>query len=220
MKNGVLLINKPRGITSHDVVDEVRKKFKMRRVGHAGTLDPLATGLIIVLVGRSTKLFQNFAGLDKKYDSTLKLGEVTASGDTQGKVIDSNDKWKNVSEEDLMECFSKFKGEIHQIPPQVSALRHKGKRLYDLARQGKTVALKPRKINIYSLEIEKIEFPFVDFSVFCSKGTYIRKLAHDIGQCLGCGACVTRINRVQIGDLYSKDAVELEDLDENCFIEW
>ena len=211
---GIILIDKPKGITSHDVVDVVRKRFKTKRVGHAGTLDPLAEGLLILLLGKCTKLFSKFANFDKEYTGILKLGEVTTTGDSQGEIIRKDD-WKGISEEGVRETFSLFLGAIDQIPPMVSALRVKGKRLYNLARRGIVVERLPRKIKILSLEVLKIDFPLVEFRVRCSKGTYVRKLAEDIGDKLGCGAHMVKILRLSIGPFKLEKAVALDEVNES-----
>ncbi len=211
---GIIFINKPRGITSHDVVDVVRGRLKIRKVGHAGTLDPLAEGLLIVLVGNYTKLFPKFVGFDKEYAGILKLGQVTSTGDSQGQIISESD-FTSLSEEDVRETFALFQGEMDQIPPMVSAVRVKGNRLYNLARKGITIKRSPRKINIYKLTISKINFPFVEFIVHCSKGTYVRKLAEDIGEKLGCGAHMTKILRLKIGEFKLEEAVDLEHFDQS-----
>lgn len=210
--NGILLVNKPGGVTSHDVVDMVRRKLGMRRVGHAGTLDPLAEGLLIVLVGKSTKLFEKFVGFDKEYFGILKLGEVTTTCDSQGEIVKRGDVSLAV-EEKIKEAFAKFEGSIEQIPPMVSALRINGKRLYKLARKGITVDRQPRKINIYKLVIEKIDIPYIEFYAHCSKGTYIRKLAEDIGDTIGCGAHIVKIKRLSVGPYKLQDAVCIDDID-------
>ncbi|MBN2483679.1 MAG: tRNA pseudouridine(55) synthase TruB [Candidatus Omnitrophica bacterium] len=209
-REGLILINKPKGITSHDVVDVIRKKFSIRKVGHAGTLDPQATGLLPILVGRYTKLFPQFVNFDKEYIGIMKLGEVTTTGDSEGEMI-SRSPWEHLGEDEIRDAFSKFHGEIEQIPPMVSALRVNGKRLYKLARRGIEVERKPRKINIYQLEIQRIDRPFIEFYVKCSKGTYIRKLAEDIGAELKCGAHVVSITRTAIGPFRLADAVGLEE---------
>lgn len=211
---GLLLIAKPGNMTSHDIVDFVRKKFGIRQVGHAGTLDPLAEGLLIVLVGKYTKLFPKFVGFDKEYLGELKLGEITTTGDCEGNVIKKQD-CSSIDEGQIRKVFSSFHGEIEQVPPMVSAVRVGGRRLYDLARKGMVVDRKPRKITIYSLSILKINFPFIEFNVHCSKGTYVRKLAEDIGEKLGCGAHITKIKRLGIGHFKLNDAVELNDIDES-----
>ncbi|MBN3039989.1 MAG: tRNA pseudouridine(55) synthase TruB [Candidatus Omnitrophica bacterium] len=210
-KDGILLIHKPRGITSHDAVDIIRKKLKTRKVGHAGTLDPLAEGLLIVLVGACTKLFPKFVKFDKEYLGILKLGEKTYSGDSQGHILEKKD-FSGLSKEDIEKVFSSFKGPSEQIPPMVSAIRQKGKRLYNLARKGLEVERKARSINIFSLDIIKIDMPFVEFKVHCSKGTYVRKLAEDIGEKLGCGAHMTKILRLGVGHYKLSDSVGLEEV--------
>ena len=213
-KEGIILVDKPKGITSHDVVDIIRRRLKTKKVGHAGTLDPLAEGLLIILVGRCTKLFSKFSDFDKVYSGTLKLGEVTATGDSEGKIIQRHD-WTKISEGEIRKTFSLFIGEIEQIPPMVSALRVKGKRLYNLARRGITVERNPRKIKIHSLEVSKIDIPLVEFSVHCSKGTYVRKLAEDIGEKLGCGAHMVKILRLSIGSFELSKAVAPDDINES-----
>jgi len=213
-KEGIILINKPKGVTSHDVVDFVRSRLDIRKVGHAGTLDPLAEGLLIALVGKYTKSFPKFVKFDKQYSGVMKLGEVTTTGDSQGEVIKKSE-CKDVSEERIRKVFLGFVGEIEQVPPMVSALRLKGKRLYDLARKGIVVQRKPRKIKINSLEITKIDLPFIEFCVHCSKGTYIRKLAEDIGENLGCGAHMIKILRLGIGPFRLSDAVEMDEINES-----
>jgi tRNA pseudouridine55 synthase len=213
-EEGIILVDKPQGVTSHDVVDCVRKKFGIKRVGHAGTLDPLADGLLIILVGSYTKLFSKFVNFDKEYLGVLKLGVVTATGDSQGKIVKESD-YSNINPAMVEEAFSLFKGEIEQIPPMVSALRIKGKRLYNLARRGITVAREPRKIKIYDLKITKMDLPFVEFYVNCSKGTYIRKLAEDIGERLACGAHIVKIKRLSIGHFKLEEAVKLKELNES-----
>jgi len=211
---GLLLVSKPGNMTSHDIVDFVRRKLGTRRVGHAGTLDPLAEGLLIVLVGKYTKLFPKFVNFDKEYLGVLKLGEITTTGDCEGEVVKKED-YSYVTEDKIREVFPTFEGEIEQVPPMVSAVRVGGKRLYSLARKGITVARNARRINIYSLTILKIDLPFVEFCVRCSKGTYVRKLAEDIGERLGCGAHIIKIKRLSIGKFKLEDAVKLDDINES-----
>ncbi len=212
-KEGIILVNKPGGVTSHDVVAEVRRRLGMRQIGHAGTLDPLAEGLLVVLVGRATKLFAKFVGLDKEYFGVLKLGETTTTCDSQGETVKTADI-AGIDEARIREVFASFLGESEQIPPMVSALRVNGKRLYRLARKGITVERKPRPIKIYKLNVSKIALPCVEFYAHCSKGTYIRKLAEDIGEKLGCGAHIVQIRRLSVGSFKLEDAVNLDVLDE------
>lgn len=211
---GILLVHKPRGITSHDVVDIVRSRLGIQRVGHAGTLDPLAEGLLIMLVGRATKLFNRFVHFDKEYMGVMKMGEVTETGDSQGKVI-KNAPYEHITAECIRRVFEEFLGEQDQIPPMVSALRVKGKRLYDLARKGIVIDRQPRKIRIHSIDIRSIEPPLVEFYVRCSKGTYIRKLAEDVGEKLGCGAHMVHIKRLSVGPFTLADAVSPDAINES-----
>jgi tRNA pseudouridine55 synthase len=209
---GILLLDKPSGVTSHDVVDEVRRKLGMRRVGHGGTLDPLATGLLIVLVGKATTLFQRFSDYDKIYESVMRLGAETSTGDSEGEVVKTGNP-EQVTEEAIRAVFSRFKGELLQTPPMVSALRHKGKRLYELAREGKEVSVPPRRITVYENEIMNIDMPSIAFRVRCSKGTYVRKLAQDIGEELGCYGHITAIRRTAIGPFALDKAITIDQVD-------
>ena len=184
---GVLLINKPLHWTSFDVVRKIRNTLKIKKVGHAGTLDPLATGLLIVCTGRFTKKINEYMAQEKEYTGTFTLGAVTPTFDLESepgnfRPIDA------ISEEMLYETAKKFTGEIMQLPPVHSAIKQKGKPVYLLARKGLEVILEPRKIIIHSFEITHIKMPIVSFKVVCTTGTYIRSLAHDFGQALGCGA--------------------------------
>lgn len=213
-KEGIILVKKPKGITSHDVVDIARRQLKTRKVGHAGTLDPLAEGLLILLVGRFTKSFSKFVNFDKAYFSILKLGEETTTGDSEGEVVKKG-SFKEISQDKINQAFKKFTGNIQQIPPMVSALRIKGKRLYNLARRGIVVERSPRAITIYSLEITKVDLPYIEFITCCSKGTYIRKLAEDIGSELSCGAHMVKIVRLSIGPFKLEDAIEPANINES-----
>ena len=203
--SGILLVDKEKGMTSHDVVAAVRRRFSIKKVGHAGTLDPNATGLLILLLGKATKLSNKFLTEDKEYTAMMKLGERTDSADAEGKLISK--KEVNVSEEELREVMSAFTGEIEQIPPMVSAKKINGKRLYKLAREGKIVERQPKKIVIKEIEITKIDMPFVLFRVLCSKGTYIRQLADDIGEKLSTGAHLTELRRLRSGMFSVQNAI-------------
>jgi len=211
MINGILVINKPSDMTSHDVVDVIRRKFKMKRVGHAGTLDPLATGVLVMLLGKATKRFVEFSSFDKAYLATMLLGRVTDTADIRGKMIDEK-PFDQVDEKLFRKALENFTGEIDQIPPMVSALKHKGKRLYQLAREGIKVDLKPRRICISSFDLIDFSPPNVKISLECSKGTYVRKIAEDIGTFLGCGACITQIHRTKVGPFDIKEAKDLKDV--------
>lgn len=210
--SGILFIDKPIGITSHDVVDRVRRTLGMRRVGHAGTLDPMATGLLIVLVGQATKVSQFLMGLDKTYVGTLKLGETTDSHDADGQVV-STRPVTGITPEKLTEVMKNFLGDQYQTPPMFSAKKQGGQTLYKLARRGIEVEREPRFIRINRLEVLSVELPSATFEVACSKGTYIRTLAHDIGEKLGCGAHLTALRRTLIDKFSVTDAVKLEDFE-------
>ena len=217
--NGFLIIDKPQGLTSHDVVDYIRKRFHIKKVGHAGTLDPMATGVLVLLLGKATKQFIQFSNFDKEYEVTLTLGIVTNTGDTQGRIIRTQ-TFNNISKEKVEEVFNKFIGEIEQIPPMVSALRYQGERLYSLARRGIDVKLKPRKIKIHYLRLSDFNPPHIEFFIHCSKGTYIRKLAEDIGSILGCGGCISKIRRFSAGPFNIKDAIKLQEVNESHLRHW
>jgi len=207
---GILLVDKDKGITSHDVVAAVRRRFSIRKVGHAGTLDPNATGLLVLLIGKATKLSNKFLNEDKVYSAEMKLGQRTDSADCRGKII--SEKEVTVTGEDIRAVMAGFLGEIEQIPPMVSAKKINGRRLYKLARSGKAVERSPRKIVIKELDVLRIDVPFVEFRVECSKGTYVRQLADDIGEKLGSGGHLTELRRIRSGDFSARDAITLDRL--------
>ncbi len=209
--DGILVIDKPRGMTSHDVVDFIRKRFDLEKVGHAGTLDPAVTGVLVILIGKATKLSSKLTGEDKEYEATMTLGKKTDSGDGEGKVIAEGD-YSMMTQKLITDAFASFKGEIEQVPPMVSAIRHKGKRLYELARQGKEIPRQPRTVYIKELKIQKIEIPKVDFSVVCSKGTYVRKLCEDIGDKLGCGGYMSGLRRIRAGEFTLEKSIVIDRL--------
>ncbi len=213
------MADKPQGLTSHDCVKIIRKRFGIKKVGHAGTLDPLATGILILLLGRATRLFADFSGFDKEYEATLTLGLATDTGDIQGSVIQSL-PYEHIKEEDVLQGLSKFQGAIEQIPPMVSALKYQGKRLYELARRGITVPRSSRKIFIRSLLLIRFAPPEIDFKVQCSKGTYVRKLGEDIGQLLGSVGCISKIRRIASGPFRINEAVKLADINESHLRNW
>lgn len=216
---GIIIVNKPDGMTSHDVVAIVRKKFKMRRVGHAGTLDPLATGVLVLLLGKATKLFDKFVAFDKAYRATMILGTATNSADTQGKIIRQL-PYDHVTRQQVEEAFKGFVGDIEQVPPMVSAVKVGGRKLYQLARKGIEVERKPRQIRIDCLRMEEFNPPDVKFYLECSKGTYVRQLAEDVGKVLGCGACISQIQRTKVGAFCLEDAVDIEDINEGHIRNW
>ncbi len=219
MKEGILIINKPPGITSHDVVSRVRRTFNMKQVGHAGTLDPLATGVLIILLGKATKLFDRFVAFDKSYRATLKLGLKTTSADIMGATIEEK-PFNEIDENQVRQVFERFTGDIEQMPPMVSAVKHKGERLYKIARKGKQVERIARKVRIDELKILKFDSPSVEFLMSCSKGTYVRQLAEDVGDVLGCGACISQIERTRVGHFDIKDSIKLEELNESHIRPW
>lgn len=219
MIEGILVVNKPEGLTSHDVVKEVRRKFRMQQVGHAGTLDPLATGVLVLLLGKATKLFNQFVGMDKAYRATLILGTATDSADIQGKVLEKR-PYEQITRARLEEVFEKFAGETAQVPPMVSAVKVNGRKLYQLARKGIAIERQARPIKIHALKMTEFEPPRVKFYLECSKGTYVRQLAEDIGKALGCGACITQIERTKVGSFTIDDAVTLEEIDGRHIRNW
>lgn len=194
-----LLMDKPKGWSSFDVIRALRRLLEVKKIGHAGTLDPMATGLLIVLVGRkATKQMQRFMDLPKTYEGTLRLGEVTPSYDAETEVTEQR-AWEHVTDDDLDRAADQFRGTITQRPPMYSAVKVKGERLYKKARRGETVERPPRVVTIDDLTYTARSGADVSFRVVCSKGTYIRSLAHDIGQELGCGAHLVQLRRTAIG---------------------
>ena len=208
--NGVLNVNKPAGITSHDVVAQARRIGGIRRVGHAGTLDPMATGVLVLGVGVATRLLEYVVGQPKSYLATIRLGETTDSYDADGEVVATAPV--TVSPQDVKEALAPFRGEIMQIPPIYSAIKRDGKPLYKLARAGKKVELSPRPVTIYDLTLLDCQLPAVTIQVSCGAGTYIRSLAHDLGQSLGCGGHLATLQRTAIGSFRVADGVSLAQL--------
>jgi len=212
MTSGFLLINKPAGPTSHDVVDKIRKITGIRKIGHTGTLDPFAEGLLIILVGReATKRQSDFLKKDKEYIATLKLGAETDTYDKTGKIKNIYDEILP-SRKKILNILKKFKGEILQIPPIYSAKKINGKRAYKLAREGKEVNLKPAKIVIRTMKVISYKASCLKFNTSCSAGTYIRSLAYDIGRELGCGAYLKKLVRIKSGKFNLKNAIDLNKL--------
>lgn len=209
--DGVLIVDKAPGMTSHDVVAIVRRALNTKKVGHCGTLDPLATGLLIVVIGRGTKIQDLLMSEDKEYVGTLKLGEVTDSQDADGEVIETRPV-PELTCEQIGQAFGKFDGDFYQMPPMVSAIKKEGVPLYKLARQGKTVEREPRFVHVFAHEIKRVELPEVEFRVVCSKGFYVRTYAYDIGNALGCGAHLKTLRRTKSGKFTLEYAVTVEDL--------
>jgi tRNA pseudouridine55 synthase len=210
MIDGAVLLDKPVGITSNRALQEAKKIFGARKAGHAGTLDPLASGLLIVLFGEATKFAGHLLEDDKEYFATLKLGEKTATGDAEGEVIERRPV--QVSQPDLLGVLQRFKGEIEQVPPMHSALKRGGVPLYALARKGETVARERRRIRIEELEIVRVSLPLLEIRIRCSKGTYVRTLAEDLGEALGTCAHLAALRRTGSGRWRVEDAHSLEQL--------
>lgn len=212
--SGFLLINKPSGPTSHDIVDRLRQIISIKTIGHAGTLDPFASGLLIVAIGRpATRAISRFVKLDKTYEAVLRLGAVSDTYDRTGKLKVKSEKLK-ITREDIINLLCSFIGIQEQVPPMYSAKKVGGKKLYQLARQGKEIERKPEKINIEEIKILKYEWPKLNLRVKCSSGTYIRALAHDIGKALKCGAYLEELRRTAIGEYQLKNAHRLMSINE------
>ena len=210
MPNGIVIIDKPQGWTSMDVCAKLRGILHEKRVGHAGTLDPMATGVLPVFVGQATKAVSFAEGGQKVYEAVLQLGLVTDTQDTTGETLE--ERAVTVTEDEVRAALPRFLGEIEQIPPMYSAIKVNGQKLYDLARQGKEVARKPRRITIYDLALtEELGNGQYALRVECSKGTYIRTLCHDLGQALGCGGCMAALRRTEASGFGIGEAVTLED---------
>jgi len=209
--DGILLVDKPTGLTSHDVVDRLRRHFGFNKVGHCGTLDPLATGLLIIGLERATKLQDRLMAADKTYEGTMRLGVATDSQDADGAVI-AEKPVPALTAADVDAAFAKFRGDIQQIPPMVSAVKHHGTPLYKLARKGKTVERAPRLIHIYDFKVLTFASPDVTFRVTCTKGTYVRTLAAEVGETLGTCAHLASLRRTRSGKLNVADAHTLDKL--------
>lgn len=209
--NGVLLLNKPTGITAHDLVYKVRKALKIKKVGHAGTLDPMATGLMIILVGKATKLSQYLMGMDKSYVGTICLGKTTDSQDAEGKIVQEREV-PNINTETIQKTMDTFLGDQYQIPPMFSAIKKGGQPLYKKARKGETIEREPRLIRVAHFYCQSWLSPYIQFEVTSSKGTYVRTLANDLGEKLGCGAHLSELCRTMIDQFSLKKAHSIEEL--------
>jgi tRNA pseudouridine55 synthase len=209
--DGVLLIDKAAGMTSHDVVALVRNRLETQKVGHCGTLDPFATGLLLIVVGRGTKIQDLLMSEDKEYVGTIKLGEVTSTQDREGEIVATHP----VADFDVSEieaAFAKYHGDFYQTPPMVSAIKKQGVPLYKLAREGKVVEREPRLVHVYAHEIQALRLPEIGFRIICSKGFYVRTYAHDIGQELGCGAHLSALRRTKSGRFKVDGTITVEEL--------
>ncbi len=212
MFNGIVNLYKPAGFTSHDAVAKLRGIFGQKKIGHTGTLDPDAEGVLPICLGKATKVCELLTDRSKTYQAVMLLGRATNTQDSSGESIFTSEKIPD--EGKIREVIGFFQGEQMQIPPMYSALKVNGKKLYELAREGKTVERKPRKITVYELHIDKIELPRVTMTISCSKGTYIRTLCNDIGEKLGCGACMEHLLRTRVGEFSLEDCLRIEDLQE------
>jgi len=211
--SGVLVIDKPVGMTSHDVVQIVRKGTGIRRAGHTGTLDPRASGVLVVLIGPAVRLSEYISASDKRYQATIRLGASTETYDAEGRITQSNNDVQ-VTEEEFEQALDSFVGQIEQVPPPYSAVKVKGRKAYELSRKGEEVELEPRQINVYSLEMLEWAPPEAVVDVYCSSGTYVRSLAHDLGQKLGSGAHLVGLRRTKSGRFTLRDSVPLRKLRE------
>jgi tRNA pseudouridine55 synthase len=209
--DGVLLVDKAEGMTSHDVVALIRRRLEIKKVGHCGTLDPIATGLLILTLGRGTKIQDLLMSEDKEYAGTLTLGRSTSTQDREGETVEEKPV-RMFSAEEITAAFDKYRGDFYQMPPMVSAIKHGGVPLYKLARQGKVVEREPRLVHVYRHTIDKIALPEIDFTVLCSKGFYVRTYAHDIGETLGCGAHLKNLRRTKSGRFLVDGAITVEEI--------
>jgi len=208
--DGVLLVDKGEGMTSHDVVALVRRKLDIRKIGHCGTLDPIATGLLLLTIGRGTKIQDLLMAEDKVYAGTLTLGASTSTQDREGEIVETKPVPDDLNEQQIREAFEKFRGDFYQLPPMVSAKKMQGVPLYKLAREGKVVEREPRLVHVYSYSIDRIALPDIDFTVHSSKGFYVRTYAHDIGEVLGCGAHLKALRRTRSGRFAVDHAIDIE----------
>ena len=213
MMSGILNINKEAGYTSHDVVAKLRGITKQKKIGHTGTLDPDAKGVLLICFGKATKVCELLTGKDKVYVTTLLLGKSSDTQDSTGEIL-SEHPTCHLTEEEVANCIKGFVGESYQIPPMYSALKVNGKKLYELAREGKEIPRQPRKITIEEMNILRMDLPRVRVEIKCSKGTYIRTLCHDIGQKLGCGGLMEELMRTRVGDYTLEDSITIDEFRE------
>ncbi|WPJ94064.1 tRNA pseudouridine(55) synthase TruB [Coraliomargarita algicola] len=209
---GILLVDKPQGITSHDVVAKMRRVFHMKKVGHAGTLDPMATGMLLILIGKATKASQYLMSMDKEYTGRVKLGVITDSQDADGEITEERPV-PELTEVQVKAEMKTFIGDQYQTPPMFSAKKINGQKLYKLARQGKTVEREPRVIHISRFDITQFALPEISFIVGTSKGAYVRTIAHDLGERLGCGGHLNELRRTAVGQFRIENASTIEELE-------
>jgi tRNA pseudouridine55 synthase len=209
--DGVLLVDKPTDHTSHDVIARLRGKLKMKRIGHAGTLDPMATGVLVVLVGKATRASQYLTSLDKEYTGTIKLGQVTNTQDAEGEVLETRPV-PALTEVELRAAMKEFVGDQYQTPPMYSAIKIDGVPLYKLARKGEEIEREPRFVRVSSFDLTRTALPELDFILRCSKGTYVRTVAHDLGAKLGCGAHLSALRRTATGKFVISQCLTLDQI--------
>jgi tRNA pseudouridine55 synthase len=212
--DGVLLVDKAPAMTSHDVVAIARRSLGIKKIGHCGTLDPMATGLLILVVGRATKIQDLLMAEDKEYEGTVTLGQITSTQDRDGKLLEER-QVPAFSDQAVHDAFDRFRGDFYQMPPMVSALKKDGVRLYKLARQGQEVERDARLVHVYACDIKRIALPEIDFRVVCSKGFYVRTYAHDIGESLGCGGHLSQLRRTRSGKFTLARAIPATQLKES-----
>ncbi len=211
MIHGIINVYKEKGYTSHDVVAKLRGILGQKKIGHTGTLDPDAEGVLPVCLGKATKVCDLLADKDKTYHAILLLGKTTDTQDTSGRVLREAEVTTSIKE--VYQAIQSFQGDYEQVPPMYSALKVNGKKLYELAREGRTVEREARKVQIHEIKIHEIVLPRVSMTVSCSKGTYIRTLCHDIGEKLGCGGCMEQLLRTQVGSFFLEDSLKLEEIE-------
>lgn len=209
---GIFLVDKPQGITSHDVVARMRRVFRIKKVGHAGTLDPMATGLLLIMIGKATKISQFLMSHDKEYTGTVRFGQSTDSQDADGEIVEERPV-PELTEAELLEHMATFLGDQYQTPPMYSAKKVNGQALYKLARKGITIEREARVINFSRFELTNFELPHASFLVGSSKGAYIRTLAHDLGERIGCGGHLCELRRTAVGKFRIENAVTLEEIE-------
>lgn len=210
---GILPVKKPFGVTSHDVINKLRRILQMKRIGHTGTLDPRATGLLVICLGRATKITQFLNDDDKAYEAEIKLGIRSTTYDAEGIIIEDNPpEIPELNEDEVIKILNEFKGRIKQKVPAYSAVKKDGQPLYKAARKGKEVDTPEREIVISHIKLNRLDLPFIEFSVSCSKGTYIRALANDIGEIIGCGAYLSKLNRTRVGRVTVSQALSLKEI--------
>jgi tRNA pseudouridine55 synthase len=216
--NAVLPVDKPVGPTSHDVVGGARRALGIRRIGHTGTLDPFASGLLLLCVGRATRIAQYLTALPKRYVATARLGVTTDTLDREGTVVEERAGWETLAPDAIGEALDALRGELLQVPPQFSAKKVAGEAMHRRARRGESVELEPRPVTVYEIELLDIQLPLVRFEVLCSSGTYVRALARDAGQALGCGAHLTELRRTSVGAFDVDGALTLDALEDEAAV--